>query len=130
MAERTRTLAPGVSTAGWRRYLAILAVVMAAGTVGGAEAEYVLVLLDGQELSGIDVTRTEDGSYVLTLTTGDKLTLPRGLVDEVRLSAERPAEPAPETGIVETEPEELSGTNAPATTPSTLRRSRRASRRR
>jgi hypothetical protein len=84
--------------------------------------EAVLVLLDGQELAGVGVERLEDGGYVLTLSTGDKLALPAALVVEVRLSASEPREPEPPTGIREGEPEDLSGTAGRATTPSVAER--------
>lgn len=74
--------------------------------------EVVLVLEDGQELRGVDVERTPE-AYVLTLVTGDKMSLPASLITEVRLSAEgvakndQPRE-AP-TGIEVTEGKELTG---------------------
>lgn len=100
----------------WPRRVATIAFVIAAGLAGAGEA--VLVLQDGQELEGADVERAEDGGYVLTLSTGDKLTIPAALVVEVRLSGSEPPEPEPPSGMREAEAEELSGTEGRATTPS------------
>ncbi len=89
-------------------------------SAGASADEVVLVLEDGQELTGIDVERTPE-AYVLTLATGDKLSLPASLITEVRLSAEgTPEEDEPKpppTGIEVTGGKELTGAPIDGKTP-------------
>ena len=98
----------------------IVAAAIALAVVPAFADEVVLVLEDGQELRGVDVERTPE-AYVLTLATGEKLSLPASLITEVRLSAEGatkddpPREPP--TGIEVTEGKELTGAPDDGKTP-------------
>ena len=105
-----------------RNLLAILALAALLCASAPASADdVVLVLQDGQELTGVDVERTPE-AYVLTLATGDKVSLPASLITEVRLSAEgSPGEDdepnEPPTGIEVTEGKELTGAPIDGRTP-------------
>jgi hypothetical protein len=67
----------------WPR-LVLLAVVLLLLLAVSTADETQLVLIDGSVLSGTDVRR-EDGTYVLTLEEGDRVTIPEQLVETVRL---------------------------------------------
>jgi len=96
-----------------RRSLRIAFALAAVAAVAGPTlaADAVLVLQDGQELRGVDLVRTESGEYVLTLSTGAKVSLPVGVVQEVRLSdeGESAREPQAPSGVRVAEAEELTG---------------------
>jgi hypothetical protein len=100
-----------------RRTLAALAALLAtAAALGGAE----LVLMDGRVLQGDSVRRDGD-LYVLTTQTGE-VTMPAGLVDSVRLTAEpeeRKVEGVPEgpTGLRDAGPQQLAGAPVQPSTP-------------
>lgn len=100
------------------RIAAVAAAIAIAIALPAAAEETTLVLQDGQELVGLDLERAEDGSYVLTLGTGAKLSIPALLVVEVRLSAAAPEDDAFRSGIVATDARELSGSGGRASTPS------------
>lgn len=70
-----------------------------------------LVLVDGRVLSGRDVRR-EQGHYVLTLDSGDEITLPVEIVANVRLigkKSEHEEQLERHPGLVESTPQELGG---------------------
>jgi len=87
-----------------KRALASLLILVAAAWLAAAETE--LILRDGRVLRGTELRR-DGGNYVLTLESGDVITLPVELVEEVVLSGREPPERTP--GLRYTEPETLAG---------------------
>jgi hypothetical protein len=93
------------------RHAALIFLVLMIPAAAMAAAE--LVLEDGQVLKGTELERKDD-IYILHLATGGLLTLPAGLVKEFRLTVEGEPEEkktAP-TGVLETGPQELSGSSS------------------
>lgn len=89
----------------------LLAVLAAAALSGEALAGAVLVLKDGQEISGIEAERKDD-VFILRLAGGDAIAVPAALVVELRLSLDETATEEPPkapTGIREAGPEVLAG---------------------
>jgi hypothetical protein len=78
------------------RSLAVGALVMVILATHPVEGDTELVLVDGRVLQGTSVRR-DGGEYVLTLETGDEISLPAELVESVRLRARREDEVPEET---------------------------------
>ena len=100
-----------------RVILVSLVLLIAAVQVARPEAE--LVLRDGRVIRGVDVRRDGD-LYVIELESGEKISLPAELVEEVRLSGQGDG-PAPPPGIRRGEPQTLSSSLPDEDAPSGLR---------
>jgi len=98
----------------------LVSLVLLAAAVQTVRPEAELVLQDGTVIRGADVRR-EGELYIIELESGEKLSFPVALVDEVRLggAGERTA-PAP--GIQRGEPDTLAGSLPDEDAPSGLRR--------
>jgi len=88
------------------RCATILAIVLP--TVGAVVSGPSVVLTDGRVLEGIDLRREGD-LVLLTLPTGEVVTLPSSAVQETRLSGSPEPAPPPPTGLTVAEPTQLAG---------------------
>lgn len=98
----------------------LISLILLAAAVQVARPEAELVLRDGRIIRGAEVRRQGD-LYVITLESGEKLSFPVELADEVRLGEEDPAL-APPPGIRSGDPETLGGALPQESAPSGLRR--------
>lgn len=95
-------------TAHMRRLLSILVLCLLV-VPGVRSSEFEVVLKNGQSIMGQDLQRA-GGSYLISLDTGEILTVPAELVEEVRLSGQRTPDPPPNPpGLLYPEPQVLAG---------------------
>ena len=101
------------------RRVLLACVVLMVASVQIARPDVELLLSDGTTLKGVDV-RKEGGNYVLQLESGESMTLPVELVEEVRLvGAAKETQMHP--GIVKAEPQTLGGAELDAKAPTEIR---------
>jgi hypothetical protein len=102
------------------RRVLLVSLVLLAAAVQAVRPEAELVLQDGTVIRGADVRREGD-LYVLALESGEMLSFPVALVDEVRLGG-RGEGSAPAPGVRRGESETLAGSRPDEDAPSGLRR--------
>lgn len=98
----------------------LVSLILLAAAVQAVRPEAELVLQDGTVIQGADVRREGD-LYILELESGEKLSFPVALVDEVRLGGQGEGT-APAPGVRGGEPETLAGSLPDEDAPSGLRR--------
>lgn len=102
------------------RRVLLVSLVLLAAAVQAVRPEAELVLQDGTVVRGADVRREGD-LYILALESGEMLSFPVALVDEVRLGG-RGEGTAPAPGVRRGESESLAGSLPDEDAPSGLRR--------